>query len=67
MPRAKSHRRQEIRQRRRQARRSLRFLVDDDLATPEEGWPQPSLSDTRAGSDPLYRVLARASDDREEQ
>jgi hypothetical protein len=41
MPRSRSHRRQDIRHRRRQARRSLnQFLLDDDLVIPEEEWPE---------------------------
>lgn len=39
MPRVKSHRRQEIRNRRRKARRSLsRLLLDDDTMVPEDDY-----------------------------
>jgi hypothetical protein len=41
MPRGKSHRRQEIRYRRRKARRSLsRLLFDDDTMVPEDDYAQ---------------------------
>lgn len=63
MPRAKSHRRQAIRMRRRRARSALKFLFDDDLVTPEEGWPQPPLLETMAENDSPQRRLALASDD----
>ena len=41
MPRVKSHRRQEIRNRRRRARRSLsQLLLDDDTMVPEDDYAQ---------------------------
>jgi hypothetical protein len=41
MPRVKSHRRQEIRNRRRKARRSLsRLLLDDDTLVPDDDYAQ---------------------------
>jgi hypothetical protein len=41
MPRSRSQRRQDIRHRRRQARRSLnQFLLDDDLVVSDEEWPE---------------------------
>jgi hypothetical protein len=49
--------------RRRRARSALKFLFDDDLVTPEEGWPQPPLLETMAENDSPQRRLALASDD----
>jgi hypothetical protein len=41
MPRVNSHRRQELRNRRRKARRSLsRLLLDDDMMVPEDDYAQ---------------------------
>jgi hypothetical protein len=41
MPRVSSHRRQELRNRRRKARRSLsRLLLDDDMVIPEDDYAQ---------------------------
>ena len=41
MPRSRSQRRQDIRHRRRQARRSLnQLLLDDDFVVTDEDWPE---------------------------
>jgi len=53
MPRSRSQRRQDIRHRRRQARRSLnQLLFDDDLVIPEEEWPETLVE----GLPPRHRL-----------
>jgi hypothetical protein len=52
MPRSRSQRRQDIRHRRRQARRSLnQLMLDDDFVVTEEDWPE-----TLVESLPLRRL-----------
>ena len=67
MPRAYRHRRQEIRKRRRQARRSLNQLVlDDDLDPSEEDAAEPplyELAPRRHGRDPLHSPAPGAHQD----
>jgi len=66
MPRSRSQRRQDIRHRRRQARRSLNLLLlDDDLVIPEEEWPETLVESLpqRYRPEPMLRLGAEDSQD----
>jgi hypothetical protein len=68
MPRSNRHRRQELRHRRRQARRSLNLiLLDDDFVVPDEDWNEPLLAERLPERHELERAAwLHASDKAEE-
>ena len=68
MPRAHSQRRQEIRYRRRQTRRSLnQLLYDDGLASLETDWAEPAAVESIVAGDKLERILTLAPPDGEDE
>jgi len=66
MPRAHGQRRQAIRHRRRQTRRSLSLLLlDEDFVSPEE-WDETSYIDTRAERRTFERLVSLGPAEAEE-
>jgi hypothetical protein len=68
LPRSNRHHRQELRHRRRQARRSLNlFLLDDDFVVPDEDWNEQLPAERLPERHELQRAVWLLAPDESEE